>query len=205
MFEAATSAVRGAGQRWFDLRSYRIRWPEWLVAVAAVVLLVALVGLSWFSFSRFSGGLGPKFPVPLSENGWRALAHAHWLLLATILVSFGLVFFQAARPAPPIPVTFSLLVMVLGGLSTIWLIIRVVIDPPTFVSHDFGGWLALISAAVLTWAGYKSMRMEGIAPEDAPQDIPTVGLGGRAIASTAEESPEDEGSADEDPERGEPS
>jgi hypothetical protein len=205
MTAAALSAVRGAGQRWFALRSYRIRWPEWVVALAAVVLLVALVGLSWFSFTRFSGGAGPKFPVLLSENGWRALSHAHWLLLVTILVAFGLLFCQAARPAAPIPVTFSLLVMVLGGLSTIWLIVRVVIDPPAFVGHDFGGWLALVSAVVLTWAGYKSIRMEGIAPEDAPQEIPTVGLGGHAITSTAEEEPDDEGSSDEDPERGKPS
>jgi hypothetical protein len=230
MSGAAVSAVRDAGQRWFDLRSYRLRWPERLAGLSAAVLLASMVLISWFTFPlRPSGGSGPKFYVPgNSVDGWNGLSHAHWLLLVTILAALGLVFFQAARPAPPIPVTFSLLVMVLGGVSTIWLIVRVGIDPPA--GRDFGGWLALASAAVLTWAGYKSIRMEDIAPEDGPQEIPTVGLGGRAIASTAEEdredesrgdesrgdesreeedredeSPEDEASSDEDPERGEPS
>lgn len=158
------------------LRSYRLRWPERVVGVSAVVLLVALLLFSWYSFPpRASGGLGPKYyVVGNSEDGWHGLSHAHWLLLITILAALGLVLVQAARPAPPIPVTFSLLVMVLGGLSTVWLVVRVILDPPA--GRNFGGWLGLVSAAVLTWAGYESVRMEGIAPRDTPSDIPTVGL-----------------------------
>jgi hypothetical protein len=158
------------------LRANRIRWPERLAGVSAVVLLVALLLFSWFTFPpRASGGLGPKYyVVGTSEDGWHGLAHAHWLLLVTVLAALGLVLFQAARPAPPVPVTFSLLVMLLGGLSTLWLIIRVLLDPPG--GRDFGGWLGLFSAAVLTWAGYMSVRIEGIAPQDTPQDIPTIGL-----------------------------
>src|SRR5579859_8174736 len=121
------------------IRANRIRWPERLVGVSAVVMLVAMLLFSWFTFPpRASGGLGPKYyVVGNSEDGWHGLAHAHWLLLATILAAFGLVLFQAARPAPPVPVTFSLLVMLLGGLSTLWLIIRVMLDPPG--GRDFGG------------------------------------------------------------------
>ena len=158
------------------LRAYRIRWPERLVGLSAAVLLIAMVGLSWFTLPpRASGGVGPKYyVVGNSVDGWNGLSHAHWLLLVTILAAFGLVLVQAARPAPPIPVTFSLVVMVLGGLSTIWLLVRVVLDPPA--GRNFGGWLGLISAAVLTWAGYESVRVEGIAPQDTPQDIPTVSL-----------------------------
>lgn len=160
----------------FALRAYRVRWPEWVAGLSAVVLLVAMLLFTWFSFPpRASGGPGPKYyVVGNSEDGWHGLSHAHWLLLVTIVAAFGLVLFQAARPAPPIPVTFSLLVMVLGGLSTVWLLVRVVFDPPA--GRNFGGWLALVSAAVLTWAGYQSVRMEGIAPQDTPQDIPTVTL-----------------------------
>ncbi len=157
-------------------RVYRIRWPERVVGVSAVVLLAAMLLFSWFSFPpRPSGGLGTKiYVVGNSEDGWHGLAHAHWLLLATILAAFALVLFQAARPAPPIPVTFSLLVMLLGGLSTLWLVIRVILDPPA--GRNFGGWLGLASAAVLTWAGYESVRTEGVAARDTPRDIPTVSL-----------------------------
>jgi hypothetical protein len=174
--EASASTSGQSPRRRFQLEAYRIRWPERVVGASAVVLLVAMLLFTWFTFPpRASGGVGPKYYVfGNSEDGWNGLAHAHWLLLVTIVAAFGLVLFQAARPAPPIPVTFSLLVMVLGGLSTLWLIVRVVFDPPA--GRNFGGWLGLVSAAVLTWAGYKSMRMEGIAPQDTPRDIPKIRL-----------------------------
>lgn len=176
MSGASEPTASPAPRRRFQFRANRIRWPERVVGLSAVVLLVAMVLLSWFTFpQRASGGLGPKYyVVGTSEDGWHGLAHAHWLLLVTILAAFGLVLIQAARPAPPIPVTFSLLVMLLGGLSTLWLVIRVILDPPA--GRNFGGWLGLISAAVLTWAGYESVRREGIAPEDTPRDIPMVSL-----------------------------
>jgi hypothetical protein len=170
------SSESDSGRRWFDFRAYRVRWPEWVAGLSAIVLLAALLFLSWFSFPpRASGGLGTKYyALGTSEDGWHGLSHAHWLLLITILAAFGLMLFQAARPAPPIPVTFSLLVMALGGLSTIWLLVRVVADPPG--GRDIGGWVALVGAAVLTWAGYKSTQMEGIPAQDTPREIPTVSL-----------------------------
>lgn len=163
-----------ARRRWPAFRASRLRWPEWVVTLSSLVLLFALVGLSWFTFLRASGGLGPKDYVSYSEDGWNGLSNAHWLLLVTLLTAWALFFNQAMRRAPAVPLTFSLFVMFLGGLSTLWLLVRVVIDPPG--GRDFGGWLALISAAVLTWGGYKSVRLEGIAPEDGPREIPVVSL-----------------------------
>jgi hypothetical protein len=167
----------------------RVRWPEWVVGVSGLILLLAMVGVSWFTFDLPSGGtrattpaaagggapIHPlQTPVQVSKDGWNGAAHLHWLLLVTILVAFGLVVVQAGRRAPAVPATFSFLVILLGGLSVIWLIVRVVIDPAG--GRELGGWLALISALVLTWGGYRSLRMEGIAPQDAPGDIPTVAL-----------------------------
>jgi hypothetical protein len=172
-----------ARRRWPAFRASRVRWPEWTAGLSALVLLVALLGLRWFSFRRASGGIGyPKDYIITSEDGWHGLAHAHWLILVTVLVAFGLLILQATRPAPAIPVTLSLFVMFLAGLSTIWLVIRVPLDPPG--GRDFGGWLGVVSAAWLTWAAYRSLRMEGIAPEDAPRDIPT--LGAQEMASEAD-------------------
>jgi hypothetical protein len=165
-------SLLSAPARALDFKKSRIRWPEWVAATSAVVLLLIMVGVSWFTFERASGGLGPKYYVAYSEDGWHGLAHAHWLLLVTIVLALALLFFQATRRSPAVPVTISLFVMLLAGLSTLWLFIRVVIDPPG--GRDAGGWLALICAMVLTWSGYKSVRMEGIASEDEPSEIPTV-------------------------------
>ena len=144
-----------------------------MAAISATLLLVFMVGLSLVHVHAGIGVCGPRYYVPGSEDGWHGLGAAHWLLVVTILAAFALLASQAGRRAPAVPVTLSFLVTLLAGLSTIWLIVRVVIDPPG--GRNAGGWLALISATVLTWSGYKSMRMEGIAPEDEP-DLPTVDL-----------------------------
>lgn len=175
MPDVSVPSPREARQRWFAFRTSRIRWPEWVVGVSGVVLLIALFLPSWFTQLKPEGGTGfPKPYISVSENGWHGLSHAHWLLLVTIVVAFLLLLLQATRRAPALPATFSLITLFLAALSLIWLIVRVPIDPAG--GRDFGGWLALVSAAVLTWAAYKSFRMEGISTDDAPVYIPTIGL-----------------------------
>jgi hypothetical protein len=137
-----------------------------VVLVSAVVLLVSLFAVDWYSVPAAGAGSN------VTEDGWTGLSHAHWLLLITILGGFVLFVAQATRRSPAWPVTLSVTLVILGGLSTIWLLVRVLVDPPG--GREFGGWLALISTAVLTWAAYESMRMEGIAPEDGPGEIRVV-------------------------------
>ena len=78
--------------------------------------------------------------------------------------------------APALPVTLSVLASILGGVSVLWLIIRVLIDPPG--GRGIGGWVGLLGAAAITYGGFASVRLEGIAPEDGPAEIPTVELTG---------------------------
>jgi hypothetical protein len=74
-----------------------------------------------------------------------------------------------------VPVTLSLFVTVLGLISVLALIYRVLVNPP---AHEvLGAFLGLISAMGLAYGGFLSLREEGIAPRDAPRDIPVVKLG----------------------------
>ena len=157
----------------------RLRRPEWIVGVGGLVLLAAMLLFSWYTRSSVSAPPGPQFVVKYSVDGWNGLSDAHWLLLVTVLSALGLAYFQASRRSPAIPVAFSLLAAVLGGLSTLWLIYRVLISPPGG-SAGFGAILGLLSALAITYGGYASLRLEGIAPRDAPAEIPTVSLGTQA-------------------------
>ena len=74
---------------------------------------------------------------------------------------------------------FSLFVWLLGGVSVLVLIYRVLINVPgpnDVVSRDVGAYIGLLASIVIAGAGYRSLREEGIAPQDAPKDIPTVHL-----------------------------
>ncbi len=140
------------------------------------MLLGSMLLLPWFTLTAVSGPPGPQYLVKSSVDGWHGLRHAHWLLLVTILIAFALVFFQATRRAPAVPVTFSWFAVALGGLSALWLIYRVLINPPGG-SRELGGFIGLFGALAITSGGYASLRLEGIAPADGPVEIPTVRLG----------------------------
>lgn len=168
-----TSALRGPRRAvQFDRR--RLRWPEWVAAVSAVVLLIVLFVMNWFTVVLTSGGAGPRYKVAETVNGWDSLRHLRWLLVITAIAALILFVLQAVRRSPALPVTLSLVLPLLGGASVIWLLVRVAISPPG--GRCPGGWVGLAAAAVLTWGAFRSLRMEGIAPTDGPAHIPTVKL-----------------------------
>ncbi|HEX4279930.1 MAG TPA: hypothetical protein VHZ27_04135, partial [Solirubrobacteraceae bacterium] len=104
-----------------DFDASRLRRGEWLAGASAVLLAIFLVGGKWYGGAGRTGG---------SLTGWQALTDLRWLLLVTIVAAVGLVFIQATRRAPALPVTMSLVVMLLGIVTVVALIIRVLIDPP---------------------------------------------------------------------------
>jgi len=134
-----------------------------LAGASAVLLAIFMVGGKWYGAGSGSGG---------SETGWQSLTDLRWLLLVTIVAAAGLVFAQAARRAPAIPVTMSLVVMLLGIASVVALIYRVLISPPPH--QEAGAYLGLLWAIGIALGGYFSLRQEGIAARDAPRDIPIV-------------------------------
>src|SRR5947209_13556312 len=117
---AVASGVRSARSR--------LRWPERVVAISALLLLVFMFGVSWYTFTALPGGTRATTPppagggvaahpflvrVPISKNGWNGANHLHWLLLVTIIAALALFVTQAARRSPAIPVTLSLFVLLL--------------------------------------------------------------------------------------------
>jgi hypothetical protein len=141
----------------------RLRRGELLAGAGAVLLLVFMLVGRW-------AGSGAR-----ARSGWQALVDLRWLLALTIAVAFGLVLAQTMRRAPAVPVTLSLILTVLGPISFLALLYRVVISPPAH--EQVGAFLGLISTLGLAYGGFLSLREEGIARRDAPSEIPVVPLG----------------------------
>jgi hypothetical protein len=142
----------------------RLRRGEILAGAGGVLLTVFMFAGKWY-------GHGSQ-----ARTGWEALTVLRWLLVVTIALAFALVLTQATRRSPAIPVTLSLFVTVFGLISVLALVYRVLINPPA--DEQIGAYLGLISALALAYGGFLSMREEGIAPRDAPGEIPVVRPGG---------------------------
>ena len=88
-----------------DFRVARLREGEGIAGLCAAALLVLMLVVHWYG----------------ARTGWRSLAHLRWLAVVTIACAVALVWFQATRPAPAIPATFSMIVTVLGLATVVWL------------------------------------------------------------------------------------
>lgn len=148
-----------------SLAPSRLRAPEWLAAAGAVVMLVALFVLDWY---------GPTPGAPSTRAGWDGATHLHWLLLIAILVGLALAITQATCRGPALPASLSVISSVITFITLLWLLYRVVIDMPAH--QEAGAWIELLGALALFVGSYWSIRLEGIRPQDGPQEIPVVTL-----------------------------
>ena len=164
-----------------DLDPSRLRRGEWLVGVSAVLLLALVFALPWYEIHSPIGSSGSALGLTTSFNGWDELTRLRWLFVLTIASACLLVYFQATRRPPALPVAFSVIVTVLGAVTALALIYRVLINVPgadSVVQAQPGAYLGLASACLLVWGAYLSMRKEGIAARDEPADIETIHLSG---------------------------
>ena len=160
-----------------DLDPSRLRRGEVIVGASAAVLLASMFALNWYGLNGAIAPTASRLGQPTSWNGWNGLTHVRWLVLLTVACGLLLVFLQATRRAPALPVSMSVIVTVLGVLTVLALIYRVLINEPgsdNLVEQKAGAFVGLIGAVVLAYGGYLSMRQEGIASRDAPAEIETV-------------------------------
>jgi hypothetical protein len=146
------------------------------VGAGSLLLLASMLLLPWYGIRVGAGTPSARIFITVSLDGWHSLTHLRWLFLLTILAGVALVVLQATRPAPALPVSASVLVTFLGGISALLLLYRVLISHPG--AQKLGAFVGLIAAGVIAGGGCASMREEGIAARDEPKEIPIVKLGG---------------------------
>jgi hypothetical protein len=169
--------VSGARSRF---RLSRLRAGEWIAGVSGLALLVLTLAAPWYGTTRPLSRTAALLLPSTSFTGWSALSHIRWLILVTALAGLALFCAQALCRAPAIPSTLSMIAMVLSLASVVVLIYRVLIaipGPSSVLEQKAGAYLGLASALALLYGGFRSLREEGIAPEDGPQEIPVVRLG----------------------------
>jgi hypothetical protein len=154
----------------------RLRRGELVAGASGLLLLIFVFALTWYSVT---GPLRPTLAVlgrATSYNGWDGLTHVRWLLLVTALVALALAYFQASQRAPAIPVSLAVTVTVLGGLSVLTLIYKVLINTPgSELDQRAGAYLGLAAAIGIAYGGFDSLREES-GPDPAELEIETVRL-----------------------------
>lgn len=150
-----------------DFNAGRVRRGEAIAGGGGIVLLAVLLFLPWFARRAPDGRVA-------SLDGWHALTTTRWILLVTIVAAVAVVLLTASRRAPAIPVVASMLACVLGVVSSLLLLFRIIGHPG--LTARAGVYVGLLAALAVGYGGYLSLRTERGSPGD-PRAIETVALG----------------------------
>ena len=136
----------------------RLRAGEWLAGVAGSALIVALF-LPWYE-------------APQSLTGFEALTVIDILLTLVALLALALPVLQATQDAPNKPVGDAVLTVVLGGLSVLLVLFRLIDSPIDGATTAVGPWVALVATIALTVGAWRSLAAEyvrGLPPDLEPE------------------------------------
>jgi hypothetical protein len=144
-----------------------LRRGEIIAGTAAVAMLVILFALDWLS----SGGI--------ERRGWSSVPVLRWVILVAALSALALTVAQATARGPGLPVSLSVVTTVLGALTTLLLVIRLL---TTGASVEAGGYLGLVAAIAMTCGAFVSLRVEqgwAPGPERPIETVPLSSTGQR--------------------------
>jgi hypothetical protein len=158
----------------------RLRAPEWIVGAASAALLVDAFSLRWYgsdgAIIRRSSGGSSLFLIPghwRALDGWGSLPVLRWLLLLTCLLGLAVFWAQAARRAPALPVSLTVLELIAASALLAGLVWRVLFElpspavlgvhPSSPVDREGGAYAGLALALALVAGAYASLRRDGAA------------------------------------------
>ena len=155
------------------------------VAGVSAVLLFIFMFFDWFGIEvSASGGFSQTVP-DAGGSAWDALDFIPIVLVVTIVVALINVFLRLSDSEYEPPVSMNVAVTILGGLSVLLILFRIV-SPPGFgsfggISVDaslaFGIFLGLLSAIGIAFGGYRGMQEEGASFGGAADKLSSGGRG----------------------------
>lgn len=145
----------------------KLNTGEKIAGVSAVLLFIVMF-FDWFGVEVSGSGFSGSVPGA-GGSAWDALDFIPIVLVVTIVVALINAFLRLSDSDYEPPISMNVAVAVLGGLSTLLVLFRIV-DPPGFGSYggvsvdatlEFGIFLGLITAAGVAYGGYRAMQEEG--------------------------------------------
>ncbi len=144
-------------------RAPRLRQGALITAASAVALLVVMFAMEWYGVDELPGRVSAHRPLAHAENAWHGLTNVRWLMLLTIAVALGSVLLHGSQRAHGAKTNTGALVAMLGAITAVLLIDRVLIDLPSanaVVDQKLGAYLGVLSAVGIAFGGYESMLEE---------------------------------------------
>jgi hypothetical protein len=171
-----------------DFDRNRLSQGELIAGIAGLVLLIDL----WFKWYGVkvsgAGGVLKNFSIGVSATAWQAFGLIDIILFLVALIAIGVAVMRALNRMPDMPYPPATLIAVAGGIALLLILFRTISTPVDTggvdgidVTRKIGLWIGLLSAAALTYGGWRAMQ-------DAPATFGS-GPGGGGGGGTPAASP----------------
>src|SRR5689334_10387440 len=163
MVEAPTTETAATVDTAGTPRRFRLRQGALITASSALVLLLVMFATKWYGVDEIPGRVATRTQVTHAANAWHALTIVRWLMLATIIVAIGSVLLHGSQRSHGSKTNTGALVAVLGSVTAVVLIYRVLIDLPSagsVVDQKFGAIIGVLAAVGIAIGGYEAMLEE---------------------------------------------
>jgi len=137
------------------------------IAGASAIALFIFMFFTWYGFD-ISTPIG-SFSVNANINAWDAFSFIDLFLLLTVVVALVAVGMRASSNDAGFPMSTA--VTVLGGVSALLILFRIIDPPGDGLSLKLGIFLGLIAAAGIGIGGYLGMQEEGTSFSDAADHV----------------------------------
>jgi hypothetical protein len=146
----------------------KLNTGEKIAGVSAVLLFIFMF-FDWFGVEISGEGGSVSFGSGAGGSAWDALDFIPIILVVTVAIALVNVVLRLSDSDYEPPVSMNVAVAVLGGLSALLVLYRIVF-PPDFGSFggvsvegtvEFGIFLGLVAAIGIAFGGYRAMQEEG--------------------------------------------
>ena len=169
-----------------DFDRNRLSQGELIAGIAGFVLLIDL-WFKWYGVKVSAGGALRNFNIGVSANAWESFGLIDIILFLVALIAIGVAVLRALNNMPDMPFPPAQLLTVAGGIALLLIIYRIIDTPVDTggvngidVTRKIGVWIGLLSAAALTYGGWRAMQESG-----ASFGSPGAAAAGPAPSSTA--------------------
>jgi hypothetical protein len=160
-----------------QLHLEKLNTGEGIAGISAIMLFISMF-FDWFVVEIPDSSGVDFFLDGTGQSAWNSLDFIPIVLAIAIAVTLVVVVLRLSGSPYQIPVRANVVVAILGFISALLIIFRIV-DPPSFGSFRgffgavsaertvrFGIFLGLLAAAGIAFGGYRAMKEEGISSAD---------------------------------------
>jgi hypothetical protein len=151
-----------------DFDRDRLSTGELIAGISGLVLLISL-WFKWYGVEvEGAGGVLQNVNFGVSANAWQSFGLIDIILFLVALLAIGVAVMRALNKMPDMPYPPATLLAIAGGIALLLILFRTLSTPVDTggvdgidVSRKIGLWIGLLSAAALTYGGWRAMQESG--------------------------------------------